>query len=360
MINILSISGSDNSGFTGLQQDLCVITELGAHALTVASCIVIQDEKQIREVLEFPLDLLQKQLAHLREDFHPRAVKVGLLSNASAVKAVAREIDGCRNLVVAPGIVSSSGSQLVDDGTLLAIKQYLIPRATLLMLRCMEAERMLEMKIATSQDMCLAAQQFLELGARHIMLRGGKVTEGRITALLAQEGEQHFFSSYNTDGWQRHGVGGALSAAITTRLGLGDDVPTAIRNAHQYVHSHLVYSVQTDPRKLRPSDLYNTFISLISLHYQQAHDVAFYAEQLHISPRYLSQITRDTIQQSPKQILGNYLFEEAKRQLENSRLSIKEISQILGFSTTTRFCKFFKQLAQQTPSKYRLSAESLS
>lgn len=337
-----------------------VIAGMGAQALTAASCIVIQDNSRVSEVVGLPAAILGKQVSGVLSAYSPDAVKVGLLPNADAVRMVAEVVSACRRVVIAPGILSSTGVSLVDCGTISAIATCLIPRATLLVLRCVEAERILGMGIATDEDMLHAAQVFVSMGARHVLLRGGKVFDGRITALLACADGHRFFSSYNIDGWQQHGVGGALATAIATRLGMGDGLSEAISHAHEYVHSRIVYSVANEGGRLRPADVYNEFLSLIASYHCTAHDVAFYAGRLNISARYLAQITADTVGKAPKQIISDYLFLEAKQLLTNSRLSVKEVSCKLGFSNVALFCRFFRLRQRQSPGVYRLSVESLS
>lgn len=360
MAHILSITGSDSVCTSGLQQDIRVIAEMGAQALTITSCMVVRhDRKQINEILALPIHFLCKQIAGVFSICSPKAVKVGLVPCADAVRIVAEKIQHCSKVVIAPGILSSDGVPLVDGNTISAIRKYLIPKATILMLRCAEAERILDCSITTDEDMLRASQLFISMGAQNVMLRGGKVFEGRITALLASGEGHQFFSSYNVDGWQQHGVGGALATAVTTRLGMGDNVNEAISNAHEYVHCCMVYSVANNGRRLRPTDIYNEFLSLISSHYGTAHDVSFYAERLNISTRYLSRITADTVGKTPKQIIADYLFLEAQQLLAGSRLSVKEVSCKLGFSNATLFCRFFRQRQQQSPNVYRLSVKTL-
>lgn len=341
---------------------------MGCHALTSATCIVMQDSEGINSIVNFPPDIVGRQVEDVVGCFHPQAVKVGLVRTPESVERIAREIVGVRNVVVAPGIMSSNGTQLIDDQTIEVIRSRLIPMSSLLVLRQVEAERLLGVRIVTDEDLLNAAKSLCDMGAGYVMLRGAKITQGRLVALMysrssvvcgGQE-DYAFFSSYNIDGWQQHGVGGALSTAITTRLGMGDDVPTAIRNAHEYVHSRIVYSVREESKSLRPADIYNTFMNLLSDNYRTAHDVQFYADKMNITTRYLSQITNETISKAPKQIIADYLVNEARHVLENSRLSVKEVSSMLGFSTVALFCKFFKQQVGQTPSEYRLSVESLS
>ncbi len=241
---------------------------------------------------------------------------------------------------------------MVSDDVVEAIKRHLVPEALLLMLRCRDAENMLGISIKTDDDMLEAARLLHEMGAEWVLLRGGQHTKGRVTALLFNFSTFHFFTSYNVDGWQRHGVAAALSAAITTRLGMGDDVPTAVRNAHDFIHSQVVYA-KPDEMGGRAIDIYNRFVSLVAEHYHSAHDVAFYADRLCITTRYLSQITDRVVGKSPKQIIADYLLSEAKTYLDTTRLSIQEVADRLGFSSQALFCKFFKAQEKTSPSDYR-------
>jgi hydroxymethylpyrimidine/phosphomethylpyrimidine kinase len=242
---------------------------------------------------------------------------------------------------------------MVSDDVIDAVLKYLLPEALLLMLRQKDAEKLLGISIKTDEDMIEAAKRFQAMGAEWVLLRGARHTPGRLTALLFGKDTTQFFTSYNTEGWQRHGVAGALSAAITTRLGMGDDVPTAIRNAHDFIHSQVVYAKETDARNRRSIDLYNAFISLVAEYYRDAHDVRFYADKLCITTRYLSGVTDKVVGKSPKQIIADYLLNEAKNHLATTRLTIQEIADKLGFSSQALFCKFFKMQESTSPSAYR-------
>ena len=198
-----------------------------------------------------------------------------------------------------------------------------------------------------------AARRLHDMGAQWVLLRGGSHVKGQLTALLYGENKGRFFTSYNTEGWQRHGVGGALSTAIATRLGLGDDMETAIDKAHEYIHSQIVYAVSPEDKCLRPSDLYNRFLSLIAEHYQEAHDVGFYADRLCITSRYLSQVTDKVVGKTPKHVIADYVMSEAKVLLNSSRLTVQEIADKLGFSSQALFGRFFKSQEGCSPSAYR-------
>ena len=345
---ILSISGSDSTGQSGIQADIQTIAALGGYALTAVTCITDY---------ALPSEIVLDQVSSVISTFHPKAIKVGLVTDAETIRLLRNEVIATNRLVVAPGIFDADGKQMIDDEAVKAIAKYLVPEALLLMLRCKDAEKMLGLSIKTDDDMVEAAKQLTEMGAEWVLLRGGQHTKGRLTALLFGPEKDNvqssmfnvqWFSSYNTEGWQKHGVAGALSAAITVRLGMGDDVPTAIRNAHDFIHSQVVYAKEALPLReglggsKRSIDIYNAFVSLVAEHYREAHDVSFYADKLCITTRYLSQITDNVVSKSPKQIIADYLMSEAKSYLETTRLTIQEITDKLGFSSGALFCKFFK------------------
>lgn len=349
---ILAISGSDGIGSSGIQADIKTITDLGGDAMTVITCMALNHNNSMKWHM-LHKDVIVDQARTIMEMAHPKAIKIGLIQHPHTIKALRDEIIGCRKIVCAPGIFASDGTQLIDDESIQAIMTYLIPESTLLMLRCNEAEKMLGRNITSNDDMIKAAQELNSLGAEWVMIRGGELAEGRLTALLYGEGKGHFFTSYNTEGWRKHGVGGALSTAITTRLGMGDNIPLAVKNAHEYVHSRVVYAVSNEKQSLRANDIYNEMMSLVAENYQQEHGVAFYADKLNITARYLSQVTDKTVGKSPKQVIADYIINEAKILLGNSRLTIQEVSDRLGFSSQTLFCKFFKNQEGRTPTEFR-------
>ena len=368
---ILSINGSDSTGQSGIQADIQTIAALGGYAVTAITCISTlatkmeqgargmgQEGTDIHSISPAPCllpvapEIVVKQVEQSISLLHPKAIKVGLVTDGETVRLLRDEVIACRRLVVAPGIFDADGRQMVGDDVVEAIKRYLVPEALLLMLRCRDAEKLLSISIQTDDDMLEAARLLHEMGAEWVLLRGGQHTKGRVTALLFNFSTFHFFTSYNVDGWQRHGVAAALSAAITTRLGMGDDVPTAVRNAHDFIHSQVVYA-KPDEMGGRAIDIYNRFVSLVAGHYREAHDVAFYADRLCITTRYLSGVTNNVVGKSPKQIIADYLMSEAKTYLDTTRLSIQEVADRLGFSSQALFCKFFKAQEKRSPSEHR-------
>ena len=353
IVPVLSITGSDCSGSVGVQADVKTIADMGGYPLTAVTAITIQNTQSLIDISYLPAELVLKQVRTVLDDMRPAVAKVGLLGHSDAIVALRNEIIRCKYIVLDPGIISSGGRRLIDDETLIAIRNYLIPETSLLMLKCKEAELILKTPILSDEDMLGAAQKLHEMGARWVLLRGGNHVQGQLTALLYGQNKKKFFTSYNTEGWRRHGVGGALSTAIATRLGAGDDMEQAISKAHEYIHSQVVYAISSESKGLRPSDIYNQFLSFIAANYQTAHDVQFYAEKLCITPRYLCQITDKVVAKTPKQVIADYVMSQAKVLLDSSRLTIQEIADKLGFSSQALFGRFFKAQEGCSPSAYR-------
>lgn len=356
MTPILTITGSDNTGISGIQADIKTIVTLGGYALTAITAVTIQNKRGMIDIIDIPQNIVIGQVKAIIDDFHPKSIKIGMLRGTSTIQAVRDEVIACPQIILVPGILNVQGQQLMDRDDIEAWKQILIPEATILQLRCNEAELLLGRKIISDDDMQEAASEICDMGAKAVLLRGGHQTEGRLTALLYHKNKYRFFSSTNTEGWQKHGIGGTLSAAIATRLAFGDTLDTAINKAHEYMHNQVVYTVKTKENEKsgqRTADIYNSFMNLIAQHYRQAHDVSFYANHLCVTTRYLSRVTNNAVGISPKELIDNYLMHEAKMLMLSTTLSISEIADRLGFPNDARFSNYFKNLQGSSPGQWR-------
>ena len=355
LVPILTITGSDGAGVVGIQADIRTISALGGYALTAITSVTTHDENGATSINDIPPEMIIGQVRAVVKEWHPKVTKIGLVRDVHTIKVLKKEIVASQKIVLVPGIFSSDGNQIIPDDAVAAIKKYLLPMATLLILRCNEAEKMLNILIKTDDDMIKAAQIFVNMGAESVMLRASKHSDGLLTALLYEKDTAHFFTSHNTEGWQRHGVGGALSSAIATRLAFGDDITTALDKAHDYMHKQVVYAVKERVQHSRKTVIYNKLMSILAENYNKSHDVRFYADKMCISTRYLSKVTNDVVGISPKQIILDYVMKEAKILLESTNFNIQEISDRLGFSSQSRFSSFFMKYEKCTPSDYRSS-----
>lgn len=111
--------------------------------------------------------------------------------------------------------------------------------------------------------------------------------------------------------------------------------------------------LEEDLQKDNKLDLVRQFNLLVELNFKKEHQVQFYAEKLHKSPKTISNLFLKYNSQTPSKIIQNRIIEEAKRLLEFTDKTIKEIAFELGFETCSHFSRFFKRYNKLAPSFYR-------
>ncbi len=104
--------------------------------------------------------------------------------------------------------------------------------------------------------------------------------------------------------------------------------------------------------KGRKEELFCLFIKQLNTH-SGKHDLAFYAERINISPQYLSRLVFEASGTSASNWINRAITMQAKLLLRYSGLTIEQIAEVLNFSTTPYFCRFFKREVGLTPAKYR-------
>lgn len=115
-------------------------------------------------------------------------MKIGMARDAETIVALGQTLEPMAEnvpVVCAPGILSFENKRLIDDTAVEALVSALIPQSLLLVLRCNEAEVVLQRSINSDEDMAESAAALHKMGARWVMLRGGLQTQGRCTALLS-------------------------------------------------------------------------------------------------------------------------------------------------------------------------------
>lgn len=367
--HVLSITGSDSTGKAGIQADIQTISTLGGRALTSITCVTVQNNLGIHAVHNLPTEIVVGQVQATFQDSMPQAVKVGLVRDVNTVLLLGKTLIGCPNLVCDPGMLSSRGEQLVDETVRDAILHCLLPHVKVLTIKCAEASLIFGYRIHSAEDMILAARQLLEMGPEAVLMQGGHSAKGTITDILLQkhDAEAHFFAVPDVQYYSMHGASGTLSTAIATYLAQGDTIRVAVGKAHTYMQSLLVYAVpipplsrtkswvmpETQMLSRRKIQLYNELMALVARYYKTQHEVAFYAGELNVTPRYLSQITHRVSGKSPKLLITDYLLHEIEQALVSTSADMQQLALEYGFPSGAMFSKFFRQHTQTTPTEFR-------
>lgn len=233
---VLTIAGSDSSGGAGIQADLKTMTCLGVYGMSAITALTAQNTTGVKDVLEATPEFVAQQLDCVFEDIPPQAVKIGMVSSAPIIRAIGAKLRqyGAKNVVVDPVMVATSGSALIREDALAALREELFPLATVLTPNLPEAQRLCGFAVETEEDMLRAAQAIGATTAGGVLVKGGHRSDSADDLLWWKE-EAHWLRAPRVDNPNNHGSGCTLSSAIASFLALGEDLPGAVRKAKAYI-----------------------------------------------------------------------------------------------------------------------------
>jgi len=118
--------------------------------------------------------------------------------------------------------------------------------------------------------------------------------------------------------------------------------------------STIAANIKVSPTNKKSRDVLVTkFMSLVSEHFKEEHRLEFYANSMHITPKYLSAIVKSVTGRTASQWIDSFLITEAQNLLTTSTMNISEISDGLGFPNQSFFGKYFKHHTGRSPLAYR-------
>lgn len=240
----LSIAGSDCSAGAGLQADLKTFQHFHVHGLSAVTCVVSETANIVRAVHPIPVDIVIDQASLLLESFPVAAVKTGMLFSAHHVLEISALLRRTQpaHLVVDPVMIASTGHSLLEPDAISAYTTHLLPLASLATPNIPEAETLVGRPITHESTMERAALDLAHRFGTSILLKGGHFCGDFSNDVLAHHGTTHWFRAPRLSVAASHGTGCTLSAAITARLALGDDLVTAIATAKSYLGQTLATS----------------------------------------------------------------------------------------------------------------------
>ena len=123
-----------------------------------------------------------------------------------------------------------------------------------------------------------------------------------------------------------------------------------------YDLSNIIYRVQQhDKPQSRAEAIFTNFIRMVEANCRQERRVGWYAQQLCITPKYLSETVKTISRRTPNEWIDNYVTMELRVLLKNTNKSIKEITEELNFPNQSFLGKYFKEHVGMSPSEYRKS-----
>lgn len=231
----LTIAGSDSGAGAGIQADLKTFAALGVYGLSALTAVTVQNTLGVRAATPLSPNLIEGQIDAVLEDIGADAAKTGMLANSEIIETLAHCLKRWSlPLVVDPVMVAKGGDRLLDGDAVRTLREQLVPLATVVTPNLPEAEVLTGRRVETLTDMRRAAQAIGQLGARHVVIKGGH-REGEPVDVYYDGSTWLELPAVRIVTQHTHGTGCTFSAAIAAFLARGFSVEQAVREAKTYI-----------------------------------------------------------------------------------------------------------------------------
>jgi hydroxymethylpyrimidine/phosphomethylpyrimidine kinase len=204
--------------------------------MSVLAAVTAQNSLGVQGYWELPVEAVRAQLDSVLSDIGVDAVKTGMLASTELVSAVADVLGRVGvPVVVDPVGVSKHGDSLLAPDAVVAVRELLLPVATLVTPNLYEVNQLTGVKVDSAADLLRAAEAVLALGPAAVLVKGGHLDGDAVDLLLTATGESSTYRSVRLDNRHTHGTGCTLASAVASRLALGDPLPVAVATAKEYV-----------------------------------------------------------------------------------------------------------------------------
>lgn len=249
--NTLSIAGVDPSGGAGVFADVKTMSALGSYGMAIIAALTAQNTQAVTSIMPVPPDFIAAQIDTLFKDIRVDAVKIGMLGQASVTNIVTEKLIQWQpqHLILDPVMVAKSGDHLLQRSAVSALREGLIPIATVITPNLPEAGVLLEQSpVDNLKDMRRTAEKLRRLmhddDGHWVFLKGGHLPGDNTIDLLHDGDKLIELPGQRIHTKNTHGTGCTLSAALAALLPRIQDVPTAAQQAKAYLEKAIATSGQ--------------------------------------------------------------------------------------------------------------------
>ncbi|MEM2699235.1 MAG: bifunctional hydroxymethylpyrimidine kinase/phosphomethylpyrimidine kinase [Candidatus Bathyarchaeia archaeon] len=242
----ITIAGSDSGGGAGIQADLKTFAALGVHGTTAITCVTAQNTYSVTAIECVKPEIVREQIRQVAEDMGIDAGKTGMLYTEEIIRAVSEEVSKYGfPLVVDPVMVAKSGALLLKPEAEEALKRHLLPLAAVVTPNRFEAERLINKRIGNLEDAKKAAEEICSMGPEAVVVKGGHLEiGGEAVDILYYRGEHRIFRARRLDAETTHGTGCSFSAAIAAFLARGENIPSAVEHAKEFITKAIKFGLK--------------------------------------------------------------------------------------------------------------------
>lgn len=236
---VLTLAGSDSSGGAGIQADLKTFQEHGVYGMNALTSIVTMDpEDWSHTVHPIDVNIVEKQLDTILS-VGIDAMKTGMLGSVEIIELGARKLKEhqVENIVIDPVMVCKGEDEVLQPENTDAIRELLLPLSLIVTPNLFEAGQLAKTgPIKTVEEMKEAAKLIHDLGAKNVIIKGGKsVSHKKAVDVFYDGNEFTLLESEKLDTNYTHGAGCTFAAAITANIALGKSVKEAVTSAKAFV-----------------------------------------------------------------------------------------------------------------------------
>jgi len=245
---VVTIAGSDSGGGAGVQADLKTFAAVGVHGTSVMTCVTAQNPEGVLGVQSMTAKMVRLQCQAVFEGFRPAALKTGMLYSVKLIEQVAECLDRveCPPLIVDPVMIATSGARLLNPRAIAALKDLILPKATLATPNLDEAKVLTDLEIRDPEGLRLAARRLRERYGCAALIKGGHLAGPEAVDVFWDGTEELLLSSPRVRGVSSHGTGCTYSAAIAGYLALGCGLSYAVQLGKAYITRAIGQSVRVD------------------------------------------------------------------------------------------------------------------
>ncbi|WP_202081045.1 bifunctional hydroxymethylpyrimidine kinase/phosphomethylpyrimidine kinase [Caldalkalibacillus salinus] len=234
----LTIAGSDSGGGAGIQADLKTFQELETFGMSVITALTAQNTQGVHGVFPQSREAVIAQLDAVLSDIGVDAVKTGMLFSSEIIEIVADYLNkyNVKNIVIDPVMVAKGGQTLLQEEAIEAVRQALIPIASVITPNVPEAEVILGGdRITSLEEMEEAAKRIHAMGASCVVLKGGHLSDDDATDVVFDGHDVTYLPAKRIETKHTHGTGCTFAAAIAAGLAKGQDVREATQTAKSFI-----------------------------------------------------------------------------------------------------------------------------
>lgn len=244
---LLSVSAFDASGATGVAADLKTFQTFRVYGAAAVTAVLAKNTQGIQAYHPVPMDILGQQLEAIATDMPLHGLKIGLLPGAPQIEMVSALVEAYslhQNLILAPRLSLSPGTNLLDAEGHSSLKRLLLPKSFVVIVNAPDAELLTGLPVKDPNSAKEAASALVALGAKNAVVTGGHLEGPRVVEVWYDGAHYHLFDAPRIATRNTLGLGETFSAILCALCAKGAPVGGAIEKAKQYIAKAMQHPFQ--------------------------------------------------------------------------------------------------------------------